>query len=244
MKKLLIKLSLVIVLILALVYAEAAYLAPNRFKTRLETVYSSQLPASFEDVSIAIISNLEGDIDALNKSVDALNKTGAEIVIIMGNTYGNTMDEEYLLAFNKVLSSIKPKYGKIALVDIETERQGLKTLGYHVITNESIKLHTTSNETINLIGHNEINEHAVPDSESFTILLQDAQGIPNLDGIHLMINVLDKDKLVSIPFLLNPYHQSQSLGNTSVFTHTRTDTNTDYRLFTNAEILIITLKSQ
>lgn len=244
MKKILIKLSLILILIAALVFAEVRFLAPQRFQTRLYPVSSSKIPASFDSISIALISDLDGDITALEKSIAAINKSQSDFVIMMASTHHDTMSEEELLAFDALLASITPIYGKFAITDEEADKVKLKALGYQVLGDSNLKLHTDNEESITLLTEVSAHSNDRDIADSFSLLVKTHHDSPTDERIDLTIQSIQDYQMVSIPGVLNPYNKKLATPGGTLLTHMGSNTQEEARLFSNPEIIIVTLKSQ
>ena len=244
MKKILIKLSLILILILALVFAEMRFLAPQRFQTRLVPISSSKIPSSFDNISIAFISDLDGDIIALEKSIEALHKTQSDIVILMGSSHDDDMSEEEVLAFDTLLASINPLYGKFALSEDESDKLKLKSLDYQVLGNTDLRIHTTSEESINLITEINVQKTDREVQDNFNLLVKTHHDTLLDTAVDLTVQTIQDNQLISIPRLWNAYEKKTTISNNTLLTHMGSNTQIETRLFSNPEIIIVTLKSQ
>lgn len=243
MKKLLLKFTVILLLIGVLGYGIARFYAPIRFKTRMEIISSPKIPQSHNNLSIAVVADLKGDLNALEKISKSIQNAQAEVVLFMGDTFGTDLDNEQMEAFKELIASIQPKYSKLALLDTESQRQGYKHLGFMMVTTNQLKIHTNTEDYILLQTRN-TDETQTIESDLYTVLITNQNKLKAADGYDLIIHPLSSQDYVKIPYLLNSFNKKERMGNNTVLSHMGSSTQYDYRFFSNPELLIITLKSQ
>lgn len=244
MKKRLLKLSLILVLCVGLIAVEGYKLAPKRFKTRLEVVASPLIGSSLNELSIAVISDLQGDEKALNKSIQAIQKAQAEVVIISGNTFGTLEDEETIARFQQKLIDLKPKYGKIALLTNEADRQQMDSYGFHTVTKNTLKIHTDTEEYFILQTNNTPDALSMENESIFSLLITNQYTPVDQQGYDVLIHPLNPESYIKVPGVYNDFKKKEHQDQKLILTHMGASTLEDVRLFSNPEILILTLKSQ
>lgn len=244
MKKLLLKLSLILVLCGGLVYLNSAFLAPTLFKTRMEVVSSPKIPESLNNLSIAVISDLKGDVKALDKSIKAIHDAQAEIVVIMGDVLGTELDEEQTLAYQAKLESITSSYGKFIILESESDRDNLDKLGFHLLTTSTLKIHHEANEYINLQVANTNGTYVGNNEEVFSIFISQMDNLDSISSYDYTITGISEDDLIKIPFIKNDFKKKLVKDGVTSMKHMGSNTQEEYRLMTNPEIIILTLKSQ
>lgn len=244
MKKLFLKLSLILILVGCIIYAQAHYLAPKRFKTRLETVQSELIPSSHHDKNIGVISDLQGDLDALKKITKRLDSAQVDVLFFIGDTFGIDLKEEDKVLFQELLQGITPEYGKFAMIEKESERDDFTDLGFYIVSNTALKLHFGGSDYINVQTVNNTESVDMSNEDIFNILISSQTDISLMSGYDLGIETLSSSEYVSVPFIYNQFKKRINTDSSSVITHMGSSTNHDYRLFTNPELLILTLKSK
>ena len=243
MKKILLKLSLILALIAGLLYLESSQLAPVRFKTRLETISSPLIPNSHNNLTIAILSDLKGDMKALVKAQKALHQSQSEVVILMGDTFGD-LDGADLKDFQDTLQSITPKYGKFIILSSEADRDSYDNLGFHIVTTTLLKLYTDTQDFIHLQTANSDVPSPLESPESFNLLVSNQNTVKDTTGFNVIVHPLDEQAYVKIPKLLNDGKKKTVIDGVTTLNHMGSNTLSKYRLLTHPEILLLTLKSQ
>lgn len=244
MKKLLLKLSLILILCGGLVFLNASFLAPTRFKTRLDVVSSPKIPESLNNLSIAVISDLKGDDRALDKSIKAIHDVQAEVVIIMGDVLGSELNEEQMKSYQSKLESITASYGKFIILESESDRDNLDRLGYHLLTTSNLKIHHESDEFIHLQVANTNGTYVGNNEAIFSIFISQLDHLNSVSTYDYTITGISDSDLIKIPFIKNHFKKKSVSDGISTIKHMGSNTQEAYRLFTNPEIIILTLKSQ
>lgn len=235
---------MILVLIAGLIYLESTQLAPKRFKTRLETVSSPLVPESMSDLTLAIATDLMGDTKAMQKTANAVNKYQSDILVLTGDTFGTGEDVDAQAAFLKTLKTINPKYGKFALINTEADRDLFEGLGFHVVTKNLLKIHTDSESYINLQTSNTIDVMDIDAPDTFNILISNQIQKPPSSGFQVEVYPVNPQDYIKVPGLLNHFQTKEQKDESLILRHMGSNTLSEYRLFTNPELLLLTLKSQ
>lgn len=222
-------------------YVEASKFAPTRFKTRIQTVVSEKIPTEFNNKSIAVISNPKGDISAINKSIAAIKESHSDLVIIMGDVFDPSMDEETASLYEERLASIQVPLGKFVLSD--SHQPLLKELGFYVLNNTSTQVHAQGNASINVISRMS-NETVQVDEDSFNLLISNIEPDDSFKLADVLISPILEDQKINLPYLLNDFKKTETKDGSISIKHMQSNTQSDYRLFSNPEIVILSLKSQ
>ena len=146
---------------------DSFFVAPTRFTKRTESISSEKIPEQLDEMKILFFSDLKYGIfmdeDRLNKLVDTINNSGADVVIFGGDIYGDdiTVTDEINNAIITAFSNIKAKYGKFAVYgDIDDSSDVMKTAvntiydssNFEVIQNTSFQIHKNGSQFITLVG--------------------------------------------------------------------------------------------
>lgn len=172
MKQKILKL-LVVLLVMALMVASilyyAIYVSPEKLTTKYDTVTSSKIPDSLDNVTIGFFSDIYYlefmDHARLEKMVEEIKEAHVDILLFGGDLFSQPQSEdisaEDISALSELLDSLEAPLGKFyVLGDIDCTNEDTKTLvsnilfnaGFEELTNKSIKLHNRKMECINLIG--------------------------------------------------------------------------------------------
>lgn len=149
-KKWIVRLFITLLLVCAL-YLEMSAWAPFRVNLRSVQLESEVIPQSFDNASIAVISDIYGNTDNLIKARKHYEKLQPEFLVFTGNLYEEVPEEETLNQIKELLSSMEAPMGKFAILspnDNETTRSILVESGFTVLSNSSIELHNGKEEYI------------------------------------------------------------------------------------------------
>ena len=113
----------------------------------------------FSDLKYGIYMNEE----RLNKLVDTINASGADVVLFGGDIYGDsvTVDDHSTSLITKAFSNIQAKYGKFAVYgDIDGASDVMKSTvnaiydasDFEVIQNTSFQIHKNGSQFITVVG--------------------------------------------------------------------------------------------
>ena len=170
MKKSPTKILSVIVIILAIiafVLVDSFFIVPNRFVTRRETLKSEEIPEQLDDTNILFFSDLDYgafmDESRLDKLIETINLSGADLVIFGGDIYDNeaNITEETNTIISNAFKSINAKYGKFAVYGDRDEnsdvvKNAVDTIynnsDFEVINNTSFNIHKNGSKFITLVG--------------------------------------------------------------------------------------------
>ena len=201
-------LLLVFIGTIAAVFYDGYNNASTRFYVRHETVSSTKIPSSLNNLQILILSDIHYnafmDQERFQLVVDKINQANPDIIIFLGDLFDNPQDnypsEEVISTITAQLDSLQAPLGKFAvlgehdLVTQETKdlvKNILYNSNFEVLENQSIRLYNNSSSYIQLVGiENEINglpsietAFSSVDPEHYTIVLchtpDTATNIPN-----------------------------------------------------------------
>lgn len=142
-------------------------MAPDRFITRHVTIDNEQIPEQLDNMNILFFSDLKYGIymneERLNKLVDTINASGADVVLFGGDIYGDsvTVDDHSTSLITKAFSNIQAKYGKFAVYgDIDGASDVMKSTvnaiydasDFEVIQNTSFQIHKNGSQFITVVG--------------------------------------------------------------------------------------------
>ena len=153
--------------ITAFLLIDSFFVAPARFITRHVTIDNEQIPEQLDNMNILFFSDLKYGIymneERLNKLVDTLNASGADVVLFGGDIYGDsvTVDDHSTSLITKAFSNIQAKYGKFAVYgDIDGASDVMKSTvnaiydasDFEVIQNTSFQIHKNGSQFITVVG--------------------------------------------------------------------------------------------
>lgn len=153
--------------ITAFLLIDSFFVAPDRFITRHVTIDDEQIPEQLDNMNILFFSDLKYGIymneERLNKLVDTINASGADVVLFGGDIYGDsvTVDDHSTSLITKAFSNIQAKYGKFAIYgDIDGASDVMKSTvnaiydasDFEVIQNTSFQIHKNGSQFITVVG--------------------------------------------------------------------------------------------
>ena len=153
--------------ITAFLLIDSFFVAPARFITRHVTIDNEQIPEQLDNMNILFFSDLKYGIymneERLNKLVDTINASGADVVLFGGDIYGDsvTVDDHSTSIITKAFSNIQAKYGKFAVYgDIDGASDVMKSTvnaiydasDFEVIQNTSFQIHKNGSQFITVVG--------------------------------------------------------------------------------------------
>ena len=140
--------------------------APSRFTVRFETVSSTRIPEQLNNVNILYFSDLHFglfmDVYRLEKLVNLINNSGADVVIFGGDLFHsdtvNSINYESIQNVKTLLKEIKAPLGKFAVYgdqdhnNLDIVNETLFDSDFEVINNNNIKLRNKGSQSINIVG--------------------------------------------------------------------------------------------
>ena len=153
--------------ITAFLLIDSFFVALDRFITRHVTIDNEQIPEQLDNMNILFFSDLKYGIymneERLNKLVDTINASGADVVLFGGDIYGDsvTVDDHSTSLITKAFSNIQAKYGKFAVYgDIDGASDVMKSTvnaiydasDFEVIQNTSFQIHKNGSQFITVVG--------------------------------------------------------------------------------------------
>lgn len=133
--------------------------APTTLQVRNETLISNQIPASFNKVKIAVISDVNGDIPLLRQAIQVAKNQEVDALIMLGNLFNENPNEEEIKAYTEILQDINPVLGKYATYSQSDYNQNIDVLntiyrntGVYTLANKNLKFHNFTEEYINVVG--------------------------------------------------------------------------------------------
>lgn len=142
-----------------LAYYDITQWAPQRLKPRFETLESTLIPQDLNNTSIALLSDVNGDIALLERAAALTREFQPDVIIFAGNLLSAAADEPTQQQFIDALASIEAPLGKFAVlsksdyeVNYEMHKAILEASGFYVMTNTAIELHNRTETFINLVG--------------------------------------------------------------------------------------------
>lgn len=169
MKKITKVLGIIVIILFLVIFllVDSFFVAPARFVTRKETITDEKIPEQLNNMNILFFSDLKYGIfmneERLNKLVETINNSGADVVIFGGDIYGDdiTVTEEMNSIISTAFSNIKAKYGKFAVYgDIDDSSEVMKNAvnqiysdsDFEVMQNTSYQIHKNGSQFITLVG--------------------------------------------------------------------------------------------
>lgn len=149
-KRLILYLTLILFFLIG-TYIEMSAWAPYRVGLRTIEVNSSKIPDSFDDVSIANLSDINGNADNLSKAKKHFDKMKPDFLIFSGKLFGEETTEELTSQLKELLTSMDAPLGKFALLspeDQENTRALLVEAGFTIVSNTSFEVYNKTSESI------------------------------------------------------------------------------------------------
>lgn len=246
---------LVLVLLLSTsVYFEMKLWAPHRLDLHFETVTSKKLPASFDGMSVAVISDINSDIENFETAIIKLEEYAPDLILFAGNVISESKEVTSQEKLETLLKRVKAPLGKFAILSAsepDSSRMLLQTSGFTILNNQLTSVFSPSKEKINLIGFN--SNITVKGDDSFTLgLTYDPQLVGEIKSLKMDAVVAGKTHLgqVNIPFIGSLLHddvhatrRSTLNGYDLILTSGIGTREPEVRLFSHPDVLILNLKS-
>ena len=231
-----------ILLVSTVLYFEMSRFAPNRFIIKSHIIESQKIPVDMNNISIVYMSDIHGDIKNLNKAINHVNKIKPDLILFSGNLFSENTDEELKKAVLNSLHMVNAPLGKFALISVngnEAQMHELARSNFSVINNNSILISKTSKNPIEINFYGDDASAKFENNENnFVIsLIEDSESAKNINDqlFDVLLSGNDTD-YISLPFLNKNRNSSNIFVNSGIGSP-------EIRLFTNPEILLITLKS-
>ncbi|AMC93453.1 hypothetical protein AOC36_05505 [Erysipelothrix larvae] len=248
-----------------LVYFEITHFAPSRLHATNYSVRDASIPKDFDTVTIAVFSDVYGDIDKLNKAVDMMNMRSPDVVVFLGNLL-NTNDEASINEITTALSNINAPLGKYAIFgqydtfNYESVTKVLDQSDFRLTQNRTVNLHNFTDSNIQFLFLDETNtEQKVNDvletldDSSFTMTFMNNPNLVQLiSDKNLKVSVAGETlggkvnlPLIGSLFFKDTYTDSDvTIGNTRLLLSNGIATPEPVvRLFADPNILFITLNA-
>lgn len=160
---------LLFALLIAGVFFYSIYYSVDHVKLVNETISSTKIPTSMNDIKIAFISDIKyhGFMkkERLSTMMETLETAGADIVIFGGDVFTSfeeqKPDSQTVREITSLLQNIKAPLGKFAVLGDEDlvskeAKQKVTTILYNsdfeIITNKKLQIRNGSKDSITLIG--------------------------------------------------------------------------------------------
>ena len=157
---------LLFALLIAGVFFYSIYYSVDHVKLVNETISSTKIPTSMNDIKIAFISDIKyhGFMkkERLSTMMETLETAGADIVIFGGDSFEEQKpDSQTVREITSLLQNIKAPLGKFAVLGDEDlvskeAKQKVTTILYNsdfeIITNKKLQIRNGSKDSITLIG--------------------------------------------------------------------------------------------
>ncbi|NBK99168.1 MAG: metallophosphoesterase [Erysipelotrichia bacterium] len=153
----------------------AIYISPDKLTTKYDTLISSKIPKTMDDVNIGYFSDVYYmsfmKDERLDKMIEVINSTDIDILLFGGDLFANAqspnINAETIQNITTKLASLKAPLGKFyVLGEQDNMTPDTRTLvsnilynaGFEDMNNRNIRVHNGTNESITLIGlENSIN---------------------------------------------------------------------------------------
>ena len=245
----------VILLVVLGIYFEMSAWAPYRVQVRTVQLESQELPSSFDNVSMGVVSDIYGNTENLVKAKKHYDRMNPEFLIFTGNLFVETPEEEVLLRMRELLSQFKAPMGKFAILspnDNETTRQLLVDAGFTIVSNKSFRLYNGTEESIMINFYDSLTPtNFTKDEGVYSIgFAYDANTFDLIKGDNLNTFVGSKTQGggINLPFLGSISYdgitkKSQYMDATLVLVNQGIGTpEPQVRLLSNPELLILNFK--
>ncbi len=169
MKKIIISLSIISLIIVG-VYIDSTILKIKNHNVRYQVIENEKITESITDYTVLFVSDTHYNNyfhqEDLQRIVDDINQLAPDTVIFLGDLYDATqanITPEIEAKVTELLASIEVKYGKFAIMgEFDIVNQEMENIvkntynnsGFELLNNQSIQLHKSDKEFINLISIN------------------------------------------------------------------------------------------
>lgn len=248
-----VRLSIVLILLVALFF-EMSEWAPNRVGVRNIHLASEAIPQSFDNVSIAVISDINSSTKNLKKAQKHYHNMQPDILIFTGDLFEETSTDELALEMSTLLKSMDAPLGKFAMLspnDIESTRQLLVDAGFTIVTNNSFNIYNKTNEAIRFTFYDSTTPVPYPKETQYAIgFAYDANTFDIIkdDAIDVFVGGKTLGGGINLPFIgsltqAGRTNKSSQQGPTRVLVSQGIGTpGDDYRLLSSPELLILSLE--
>ena len=166
--KIIIIACLLVSVVIGIIWIDANQFSSKRLSISYENITSSQIPASFEGVSIALITDIQYgsymNFERLESFIKKLNNNHPNIVLFAGDLFdtGITPSASKIEELTHLMSSIEADLGKFYVLgdfDFKNDAEVKNILfnsNFELIDGDVLRIHNKTTDYINLIGLKEI----------------------------------------------------------------------------------------
>lgn len=142
------------------------YFAPLNLTIDFNTITSSKIPESLNDVKIGYFSDVYYleymDDDRVINMFQEMNDSDVDVLLFGGDLFSNPLDEtitdEQIIFITEQLSSLKADLGKFYVLgdkdntNIDLITSIMNEAGFELLSNSNVKIHNKQSTSITLIG--------------------------------------------------------------------------------------------
>lgn len=254
-KKMVIRLSLVLCLLIALYFEMSAW-APHRVGVRTVHLVSSEIPESFDNVSIAVISDINSAIENLTKAKKHYNNMNPDVLIFTGDLFETSVDDDLYQRMGEILKAMNAPLGKFAILspnDIESSRQLLVDSGFTILSNSSFRLHNNSTEAIQVNFYDSNTPANASKTESYAVgFAYDANTFETIkeDTLDVFVGGKTLAGAINLPFIGSLTQEGHTKGSSVhdgtrvIVSHGLGTPGQDLRLLSSPELLLLTFEHE
>ena len=231
-----------ILLVSTVLYFEMSRFAPNRFIIKSHIIDSEKIPADMNNMSIVYMSDIHGDIKNFDKAMKHIDKLKPDLILFSGNLFSENINEDQKKLILNSLQALNAPLGKFALIAVNGNEAQMHELGksnFTVINNNSILISKTSKNPIEINFYGDDASAVFDNNENnFVIsLIEESESVKNISDQSFDLLLSGNDThYINIPFLNEKISSSNTFVNSGIGSP-------EIRLFSNPEIILITLKS-
>lgn len=172
----------------------AIYISPEKLTIRHDTLSSNKIPSSLDEVNIGFFSDVYYmefmNDERIDEMFTKINESDVDILLFGGDLFANPQDPninaEVIAKITNKLSELKAPLGKFfVLGDLDNTTPDTRTLvssilynaGFEDMSNRNIRLHNEKNESVTLIGLDNVINGNVDIQAAFNSTSADAYSI-------------------------------------------------------------------
>lgn len=222
--------------------------APSRLKLKFVELHSSEIPSSFNNQSIAILSDINGSVVNLENAVSKLNTFKPDMIIFVGNLLDPKDTSSEHESIIEALSKLSAPLGKFAITsnqDSESARNVLITSNF-IIVDTVLDVYKDF-KSIALVNNP---EGIDLDTASFNIGLSHDPFLMKDIEVDIVLGGKYHLGQVNLPMVGSLLHDNETMltqttqNDQTIFQTSGVGTNAPkVRFLSNPDVLILTLKS-
>lgn len=257
-------LSLLLITLLVVLYADAKYFRIRRLNTQNIILKDELIPTSFDNTKLLIFSDINGDLNQLNKVKEKVSKEKPDFIIFLGNLINDPAEKEII---KKGLEALDAPLGKYAILNKDDYQENLELTkelyaqaDFRLQDSSVLYVYNKSNEAIqfvffdldgpDMIDSDSLLEKINPETLTLGFSSNKKQITQDNTGIHTLFSSSNKHSKIGIPYLKNFIYDDQHLKKHEVLEQVNIRLTSGIstpepalRLFSTPDIIIVKLRS-